>query len=245
MDILPTNVSARERRPLKRDPTPAAPASGTTRLISTGAPAPVDSASALGLGARGAGRAPLIYSEGDGNWPLRSPILQATLDALARGLDSWVLAHRRQHRNARWQALPDPEHAYAYSIRHDEERVSDPRQFLVLEIGVADTYAYLIDPERRAPSESYPMALLASSSSARSPLGRLDSSDIEALVQAFEHAAAQRRSWVSSPAIKEGYRVIPVFHPPRESPSDGHLKGLAKRVTDRLSTILGDPALSP
>jgi len=245
VDILPNNVSAQQRKPLKREPTALPLANSTTRLISTSEPCPVDSASALASGARGQGRAPLIYGEGCEDWPVRSPMLQATLDSLTHSLDAWVRAHRGRHRSASWQTLPDSDHSYSYIIKRGEERVSDPRQFLVVEFRVADTYAYLVDPERRALWESYPMALLASDSPGRQSLGKLDSSDIEALVQAFEQAAERRRSWVSSEILKKGYRVIPVYHPPRDEPTEGHLLGFAKRVTDRLSTLLGDPTLTP
>ena len=245
MDILPTNVSALQRRPLKPDPSIAVPGSKAHQFLSKSAPTLVDRASALCSGARGQGRAPLIYAEGVDDWPPRSPALRASLSALASGLDAWVLAHQRQRRSARWQPLPDPQHSYAYSIKRGGVLFGKPRQFLVVEVCVADTYAYLIDPERRPPWESFPMALLASISSTRPSLGRLDSSDIETLVRVFQKAADQRRSWISSPKFKDIYRVIPVYHPPREAPTAGQLAGFAKRVTDRLSTILGDPTLSP
>ncbi len=147
--------------------------------------------------------------------------------------------------DAGWTFLPDKNHAFAYRV--PVEPGTQPngrihaRQFLVVEVVVGNSYAYLIEPEHRAPSDSFSLGVFAAKllEGVLRPNQKLDSSHFQSIAISFEETRREGGSWTRAETLLKQFKILSPRHPPKE-PTRGQAEGYARRICESLFAMIGD-----
>jgi hypothetical protein len=196
-------------------------------------------------GPDGKGRAPIVLVAGDG-WPQRSETLRVLGKEIIVAAQRVVDAHRAKLIEGECSWLPDADHAYNFLIPRQDTEYSRERavwrQFLVLEVRIANRFAYVIEPQQRIPTESFPLGVwtTCTSMSHQITARQFSSRQIEQIALAFEGANREGHSWIQTKSLKEEFKSVGVRHAPRDEPSETAMQGFRDRISGALFKLIGD-----
>ena len=208
-------------------------------------PAPVASGGLAEPGPGGDDRAPVIFNS-EGVWPHHKPGLAFIAEHAVAAVAWLIQQHRAIGIQAEYRLLPENGHAYSFVVPKDgsEYAISRAvaRQFLVVEVRIAGRHAYVVEPEQRLPTDSFPLGIWATRPSAHTPptCRPITLAEIERIATCFEMAHRGGWSWLRTKELKDEFEAIAVRHAPRDDPSDAALEGFRRRIVDAIARLIGD-----
>lgn len=240
-DIVCVDKASQRRHVIK----PPNPGPDTDRPARSVGSEYVDSGSLQLSGPGGANVGPVVLTDGD-EWPPRARELSNVAEMMIDALRRLVVAHRRVDIDAAYEFLPNNTQSYSFKIPKNETEHAllraRARQFLVLQVRIANRYAYIVEPQRLFKADAFPVGVWVTyDPPTKSVSGiRFSSEDIELIASEFEKAHREGRSWVGRSEATSQYLSSSVRHPPRMLPSQGAMDGFGERVAYAVHRLIGD-----